>query len=132
MLRFVRQMRPTIFHLGNPRVSIMRIDPIFVAGFVLPRAIQPRQIFACRRFDSRFPRQSFQKFLVTLAIVSSHDGTHRRVGLQRGRVDPHGLAPQQSLISQQFQNPEENLAMRLHIDQPSRSRNRRMIRRLLV
>jgi len=27
-------MRPTIFHLGNPRVSIMRMDPIFVAGFV--------------------------------------------------------------------------------------------------
>ena len=132
MLGFVRQMRPTIFHLRNPRVSIMRIDPIFITGFVLPLAIEPRQIFPRRCFDSRFLRQPFQKFLVTLSTVSPHDRTHRRVGFQRGRVDPHRLALQQPLISQQFQNPEEDLAMRLHIDQPSPPRDRGMIRRLLV
>src|SRR6202167_4821584 len=96
-----RCVRPS-FILVNPRVSIMRMDPIFVAGFVLSLAIHPRQIFAPRRVDSRFLRQSSQKFLVTLSIVSPHDGTHRRVGLQRGRVDPHGLTLQQPLISQQF------------------------------
>ena len=132
MLRFVCQMRPTIFHLRNPCIRIMRIDPILVAGLVLPRAIQPRQIFTRRRFDSGFLCQPFQEFLVTLSVVASHDRTHRRIGLQRGCVDPHGLALHQPLISQQFQNPEENLAMRLHIDQPPRPRDRGMIRRLLV
>ncbi len=120
MLRFVCQMRPTIFHLGNPCVRIMRIDPIFVAGFVLPRTIEPRQVFPRRRFDPRFLGQPFQKFLVTLAIVSPHDRTHRRIGLQRGCVQPHSLALHQPLISQPFQDPEENLAVRLHIHQPSR------------
>jgi hypothetical protein len=32
MLGFVRQMRPIIFHLRNPRVSIMRIHPILIAS----------------------------------------------------------------------------------------------------
>ena len=39
MLGFVRQMRPIIFHLRNPRVSIMRIHPILIASFVLPPAV---------------------------------------------------------------------------------------------
>src|SRR5499425_805185 len=32
-------MRPTIFHLSDPRISIMRIHPIGIAGLVLPCAI---------------------------------------------------------------------------------------------
>jgi hypothetical protein len=100
-------MRPTIFHFGNPCVLIMLIDPIFVSSFVLPLAIEPRQIFPRRRFDSRFLRQPVQKFLVTLSTVAPHDRTHRRVGFQRGRVHPHSLALQQPLISQHFQHPED-------------------------
>jgi len=42
VLGFVRQMCPAISHLGDPRVSIMRIHPILIAGLVLPRAIEPR------------------------------------------------------------------------------------------
>jgi hypothetical protein len=38
MLGFVSQMRPIIFHLGYPRVSIIRIHPILIASFVLPPA----------------------------------------------------------------------------------------------
>jgi len=36
------------------------------------------------------------------------DGTHRRVGLQRGRVNSHRLALHQSLVSKHFQNPKEH------------------------
>jgi len=37
MLGFVRQMRPIIFHLGNPRVSIMWIHPILLLALFFRR-----------------------------------------------------------------------------------------------
>jgi DNA-binding beta-propeller fold protein YncE len=65
----VRQMRPTVLHLGDPRVRIMRIHPILVAGLVLPRAVQPRQIFA-------EPQGTFYDASTNrLFVASSMDGT---------------------------------------------------------
>jgi len=36
MFRFVCQMGAAILHLGDPRISFMRIHPVFIARFVLP------------------------------------------------------------------------------------------------
>ena len=50
----------------------------------------------------------------------------------RGRVDADPLALQQSAIGQQAQYPGKDLLVRVQIDQPPRTRNRRVVRRALL
>jgi hypothetical protein len=99
---------------------------------LLALAIQPRQVFARRCRDARGLRQPPQKLLVTLARVPPHNRAHRRVRLQRRRINRDPLAFQQPTIGQHAQHPAEYFAMRVQIDQPPRARNRRVIRRVLV
>ena len=67
-----------------------------------------------------------------VGVLPPHNRAHRRVRLQRRCINANPLPPQQPTIRQQLQHPAEHLLMRLHIDQPPRARNRRMIRCLLV
>ncbi len=132
MLSLVRQVRAPVLHLRNPRVLVRRTLPLLVRHALLALAVQSRQVLAGRRCQAGSLRQSAQELLVALPRVPPHDRAHRRVGFQRGRIDRHPLALQQSTIRQQAQYPAEHFAMRVHIDQPPRARNRRVVRRVLV
>src|SRR6266700_1880010 len=125
-------MRPSVLHLRDPGISIRGALPLFVGRSLLALAIQSHQVFPRRCLNPRCLRQSPQKLLVTLSRVPSYYRTHRRVRLQRGRIDRNPLALQQSPIRQYSQHPTEYFPMRVHIDEPPRSRNRGMIRGVLV
>ena len=56
---------------------------------------------------------------------------HRRVRFQRRRIDADRLPDDQTRFRQPLQNPREDRLVRLHVDQPARPRQRRMIRRRL-
>src|SRR5271166_2171283 len=57
---------------------------------------------------------------------------HRRVGLQRRRIDGDPLALQQPTIGQYSQHPTKHFPMRVQIDQAPRPRHRGVVRRVLV
>src|ERR1035437_5901260 len=132
VLRLVRQVRPPIFHLRDPRILIVRVLPIFVRSLLLSLPVQPRQIFPRRRFDPRLLRQFRQKLRVALSAVPPHDASQRRIRFPRRRVDSQRLAFQQSLLRDHSQHPREDFPVRFNIDQPPRPRDRRVIRRHLL
>ena len=49
-------------------------------------------------------------------VSPAHDRPHRRIGFQRRRIYSHCLAFQQTTIRQHAQQPQENPAVRFHID----------------
>ena len=55
-----------------------------------------------------------------------------RIGLERRGVNPNGVALDQIRSRQHLQDPREDGPMRLHVDQPARPRDRRMLGRRLV
>src|SRR5260221_697139 len=58
----------------------------------------------------RLPESVFFKmFVFVLTGFLAHDAFHRRIGFQRGGVDGHALAPNQSLLLQQAQHKHEHL-----------------------
>ena len=77
----------------------------------------PRQILARRRLDAGRLRQLGQKLLVARARVPPHDRSHRRVRLQRRRVDANVL-PLSRPLGQHPQHPGEDLLVGLQVDQP--------------
>ena len=128
MLGFVGQVGAAVLHLGDARIRIIPIDPLLVRPFLLPLAIHSRQVFPCRRGDAGLLGQPFEKLLVALSVVSPHDRAHRRVGLQRGRVNADLLALHQSRVRQQSQDPRKDFPMGFHIHQAPGPRNRGMVR----
>src|SRR4029077_14093183 len=68
----VSQMRASVLHLRNPRVPVRRTLPLLIRHALLALTVQPRQVFARRRFHPRRLRQPAQKILVTLARVPPH------------------------------------------------------------
>ena len=98
----------------------MRIHPLLVTPFLLPLAVYARQIFPCGCLDPRLLGQPFQKLLVALAAVPSHNRAQRRVGFQRRGIDADALPLQQAPIRQQSQHPEKHLPVRVDVDQPTR------------
>jgi hypothetical protein len=70
-----------------------------------------------------------QKLLIRGAGVPSHDTAQRGVRFQRRRVDADRFAVDQARIGEPLQNPREYGFVRFEIDQATRARNRRMIRR---
>ena len=91
VLRLVRQVRASILHLGDLGVRVMRMGPIVIGAFVLPLAIDARQVLASGRFYTRGLRELGQKFLIALAAVASHDTAQRRIGFKRGCVNANRL-----------------------------------------
>ncbi len=132
MLGFVREMRPAVFHLRHLRVGIVRIHPILVGGLLLPLPIQPCQIVARRRRDPRRLRESRQERVVALPGVAPHDAPHRRVRLERRRVNRHRLSLEQSRLHEALLHPREDRPVGVQIDQAPRPRDRRMVRRGLL
>src|SRR5215831_9336376 len=72
--------------------------PFFVRHPLLASSVQPRQLLPRRRLQPRGLRQTPQELLVALPRLPPHNRTHRRVGLQRRRIDANPLAPQQPTI----------------------------------
>ncbi len=120
-------MRPPVLHLRDLRVRIERVLPVLVRRALLPAPVQARQGLAGRRLDPRGRGETRQELLVALAGVPPHDAPHRRVGLQRRRVDGHGPPREQAGGDQALQHPGEHGPMGLHGDQPPRARDRGMI-----
>src|SRR5207245_10068807 len=79
VLGFMRQMRPTVLHLRDPRVRIIRMRPVVVRALVLAFPIDPRQVGTRRRPNARRLGKIRQKLLVALAAVSPYDAAQRRV-----------------------------------------------------
>ena len=127
MLGFVGQMRPTIFHLRDLRIRIVRVRPLLIRRLLLPLAIQPRQVLTCRRLDTRGLREPCQKLVIGFLRVPPYDAAHRGVGFQSGRVDRDGLALQEPDLDQPLLHPGEYRPMRLHVDQAPGPRNGRVI-----
>ena len=60
-----------------------------------------------------------------------HDVPQRRVRFGRRRVDGDRLAFDQPGLAESLQHPSKHLTMRFEIDQPTRARDGRMIRRCI-
>src|SRR6185437_89488 len=82
--------------------------------------------------DPRGLGQVFEKRLVRATVVAPNDRAHRRVSLQRRRVHADRLALDEPGPVQYAQHPREDRLMRLQIDQPPRSRDRRVVGRQLA
>src|SRR5215471_2053525 len=132
MLGFVRQVGAPVFHFRDLRLGIVRIHPFVVRSLLGTLAVQLRQILPRRRSDSRFLRQPPQKLFIAFVAVTPHNRTHGRVRLQRRGIDPYRVSLQQPFLGQPLQYPTKYCLMRLHIDQPPRARDRRVIRRHLI
>src|SRR3989454_265587 len=128
MLGFVREVRAPVLHLRDLRVRIRRVLPVLVRRPLLPAPIKARERLAGRGLNARLGREPRQEFLVALAGVAPHDAAHRGVGLQRRRVDRHGAPLEQASRGETLLHPGEDGAMRFHVDQPPRARERRVIR----
>jgi hypothetical protein len=114
------------------RVGVVRMPPLGIAAFLRALAIEPRQIRPRRRLDARRLRQSRQKLPVRLARIAAHDAPQRRVRLQRGRIDSDGLSLDEFGGGQDLQDPREDRAVRLHIDQTPCPRDRGVLGRRLI
>jgi hypothetical protein len=100
-----------------------------IAAFLRPLAIQPPQLGPRRCFDARGLGQPRQKLVIRLPRVTPHDAPQGRIGLERGGVDADRLALDQIRRRQHLQDPCEDRPVRLHVDQPPRARDRRVLRR---
>ena len=110
----------------------MRVSPLGVAPFLRALPIEPCQIGTAGRLDARRLRESRQKLLIRFARVASHDAPQRGIGLERRRVDADRLAVDEIRRRQHLQDPGKHRAVRLQIDQPTRPRNRRVLRWRLI
>ena len=77
-------------------------------------------------------REHSQERLIALPAVAPHDTAHRRIRLERGRIDRDGLTLEQPRLHQPDLHPREHRAVRLEVDQAPRPGNRRVIGRGLV
>ena len=132
VLGFVREVRAAVLHLRDARVGVVRMLPVRVAALLRARPIQPRQIRPRRRLDARGLRQPRQTLLIRFARIPPHDAPQGRIGLERRGINPNGVALDQIRSRQHLQDPREDGPMRLHVDQPARPRDRRMLGRRFV
>lgn len=132
VLRFVREMRPPILHLGDLRVGIMRMRPVVIGALLLASPIDPREVGTRRRADPGGLRQRREKLLIALAGITTDDAAKRRIRFQRGAVQAERRALQQLRRRQRLEHPHEHGLMGLEIDEPACTRDRRVIRRRLV
>ena len=106
--------------------------PVVVGPFLLALPVEPRQLRPGRGGDARRRRDPGQPRLIRLARVPAHDAAHRGVGFERRRINPNGAPVHEVGVRQLVQHPGEDRLMRLHVDQPPRARQRRVVRRRLV
>jgi len=132
VLGLVREVRAAVLHLRDTRVGVVRMPPLRVAAFLRPLAIKPRQVGPGRCLDARDLRQPRQKVLIRLARIAPHDAAQRGVGFERRRIDPDRLALDEIGGRQYLQDPGEDGAVGLEIDEAPRPRDRRMLRRRLL
>jgi hypothetical protein len=118
MLGVVRQMRAAIVHLRDLRIRIVGIRPLLVRRLLLAFAVQSRQVFSRRCLDARLLGEARQRRLIVFSRIPPHDAAHRRIRLERCRVDGHGLALEQSCLSEPLLDPCKDGSMGLEIDQP--------------
>ena len=126
------QMCAAVLHLRDAGVGVIRVPPLGVAAFLRAFPIEPRLISACRCLDARGLPQSRQKLLIRLTRVAPHDAPQGRVRFESRRIDSNGLALHEVGGCQHLQDPHEDRAVRLLVDQSSRPRDRRVLGRCFV
>ncbi len=118
VLRLVGQMRPTVLHLRDLRVRVLRRRPLFIRRLpALPRTVETRQLRPRRRRNARCLRQPPHERVVRVPRIPTLDAPHRRVRFQRRRVHPDRLPLHQTRFRQPLQHPREHRRVRLHVDQ---------------
>ena len=128
VLGLVRQVRPAVLHLRDLRVRVVRRFPVLVRRLlVLPRPVEPSQLGTRRRLHPRRVRQTPNERFVGFARVPTLDAPHRRVRFQRRRIDPDRLPTHQTRRRHPLENPREDRLVRLHVDQTTRPRQRRVV-----
>src|SRR3984893_754369 len=109
VLRFVREMRLAVLHLGDLRVRIGLARPILVRqplAFAL--AVKLDEVIDRRRLDAALLRHPRQHLAIGLATVV-HDRPQRGVGLHRRSVDADPLALHETALGNELQNEFEHL-----------------------
>ena len=76
--RFVRQMRPTVLHLGDLRVGIEWMHPVVIRALLLAFLIDSREVRAGRRADAGGLGEPRQKLFVAFAGVTGRCCAARR------------------------------------------------------
>jgi len=103
-----------------------------IRALLLAFSIDPRQVGARRRPDARGFGKRRQELLVALAAIASHDAAQRRIGFERRGVDADRLPFDQARRAQALQHLRKDGPMRFEIDQPTRARKRRVVRRRVL
>ena len=106
--------------------------PVVVGPFLLALPVEPGQFRPSRCGDTGRVREPGQPRLVLLAGVPAHDAPQRRIRFQRRRIDAKRPPLHQLGLGQPLQHPREHRLMRLHVDQATGARQRRMVRRRVV
>jgi hypothetical protein len=101
--------------------------PVVIRALLFPFLIDSRQVGARRRSDARDFRERCQKFLIALprCLASRYSATPRSLRASWHRCRSSCL--NQAGRTQALQHPSKHRAMRFEIDQPTRSRNCRMV-----
>src|SRR2546425_12306951 len=92
VLRFVRQMRPTVLHPGDLRVGIVWMHPVVIRAVLIAFSIDSREVRAGRRANAGGLGEPRQKLFVAFAGVTPDDAAQRGVSLQGRRVDADRFA----------------------------------------
>jgi len=113
VLGLVRQVRSSIFHLGNLGVRVVRMAPVVVGALVLSLAVKARQLLAAGRLYARGLCQLSEKFLIALARIASDDTTQCRVGFERSGVNADCFPSHQARFGQPLKDPGKDRLVRL-------------------
>src|SRR6266511_4369707 len=135
----VGHMLGPIGHIGRPvlglahlRLGIMRVDPLFIAGFAPgPLLVKAPYRLRILWIDAVFCRQLPHVIPVVLLRVAMLQGSQRSVGFNHARIDPKLPALEQSMPAQGSQeHPVDGFQLLQRQALPDHAQ-RRMIRRRL-
>jgi hypothetical protein len=73
LLGLIRQVRPAILHLREPRFRIMRVHPIQIGQRFLPLLVKPLPLLGRGLLHARGLHQLRPMLVVVVAVVASHD-----------------------------------------------------------
>ena len=125
-------MRPAVLHLRHLRIRVAGTRPVPVGCLLLPLAIEAGQHLArwCR--DPRRLGEPRQIGLIVFPCIAAHDAPHRRVGFQGRGIDRDRAPLQEASDCEALLDPRKHRSMGLNIDQPTGTRDRRVVRRVIL
>src|SRR4026209_2862944 len=109
-------MGPSVLHLGDARVRVMRMFPVLVRSFLLTFAISLRQIGSRWGLNAGLLSQLGQKLVIALPGVAAHDAAQGRVRFECGSIDRQRFPFDESGDAQTLKYPCEHRPMGFQTD----------------